>query len=110
MATAFDKNERFYKQVPASSSEQYDYVPANGEKLRIINVGVSSSSIPDTTACIAWDAAGTPDIIISSYGEAKHQDIIKDVVGDGIKILRINLTNDLTEPTYMGGFWQGIIL
>jgi hypothetical protein len=107
--TRYDKNERFYKNVAASSSDNFDYVPADGEILTIINVGVSSSSVPSTISCIAWDADGTPEIIISSYGESNQLGIEKVLTGNGVKVLRINLTNDLTESAYLGGFWQGVI-
>ena len=108
--TFFDLNKRFYKLVGVSSTETSDYVPADGEKVRFVNMGISSSAVPDTVACISWDADGTPELLISSYGEAFHTNMQKDIVGDGVKIIRISLTNDLTEPTYMGGFWQAVIL
>ena len=107
MSFVFDKGNRLYKQVGANSSESLDYVPADGEILLIANMGISSSSSPETVGCVAWDADGTPDILISSYSEIVHQSVYRQITGDGTKILRITLTNDLSEPVYMGGFWQG---
>lgn len=106
----FDINQRLYKQVQPNTSESLDYVPASGERIFIVNIGVSSSAVPDTVACIAWDPDGVTEIILSSYSEALHKDVNQEFVGDGIKKLRIYLSNDLTEPAYMGGFIQGVKL
>jgi len=110
MSFIFDISERHYASVAASSSESFDYIPANGEKVFIVNAGISSSSAPSTVGHICWDADGTPEVIISSYGEANHQGINKTVVGDGAKIMRISLVNDMTEPSFLGAFWEGEIL
>lgn len=106
----YDLNQRFYKKLSASTSDTFEYVPANGEKLLLVNVGVSSSSVPSTVAHICWDIDGTPEVIISSYGEVIQTNIDHLVIGDGAKKLCITLVNDLTEPTYLGAFWQGVIL
>ena len=105
----YDLNHRHYKNVAASSSETFDYVPADGEIVTIINIGVSSSTAPDTVCCITWDADGTPEILISSYAESDQHDVNIVLTGDGVKILRMTLTNDLTETAYLGAFWQGVI-
>ena len=110
MAIIFDINQRFYKQIAASTAETSDYIPANGEQVFVINMGISSSSIPDTTGCVVWDPDGTPDILISSYGEIVHYNVGILRVGDGVKKLQICLTNDLTEPAFMGAFYQAEIL
>jgi len=106
----FEINTRFYKVVAASGMETNDYVPDNGQKIFIVNAGVSSSEVPDTAASIIWDPTGTPEIIISSYGEIVQENIDKTFVGDGTKILRICLINDLTEPANMGAFYQAVKL
>lgn len=106
----FDVNKRFYKNVAASTSEALDYIPDDGERLLLVNIGVSSSSVPDSVVCLLWDPAGDNDVIISGHSEVVQRDVDLELLGDGIKILRICLVNDLTEPTYMGAFWQGIIL
>jgi len=110
MSVVFDASNRLYKLVDSSSTETMDYVPASGQELFIVNMGLSSSTSPDTVGCIVWDADGTPEILMSSYHESLQQEVGITLVGDGIKILRIHLSNDLTEPAYLGGFWQGQIL
>ena len=107
--TIYDLNHRHYKSVAASTSDTFDYVPADGEIVTIINIGVSSSTAPATVCCIVWDATGTPEILISSYAEADQHDVNIVLTGDGVKILRMNLTNDLTESAFLGAFWQGVI-
>lgn len=106
----YDLNKRFYKNVAASTSEASDYIPADGERLLLVNVGVSSSSVPSTVVCILWDPAGDNEVIISGHSETAQRDVDIELIGDGIKILRMCLVNDLTEPTYMGAFAQGVIL
>jgi hypothetical protein len=87
--------------------ETQDYIPANGETVLFINLGVSSSAIPDTLVCIIWDPDGDNEIIVSSYGEVYQTNVEVQKVGDGVKKVRICLQNDLTEPAYLGAFWQG---
>ena len=107
MAFIFDINERFYKTVSASSQETQDYTPADGAEFILVNAGLSSSSAPDTNVCLIWDADGTPELVMSSYSEIVHTNVNKTYVGDGSKVMRICLTNDLTEQAYLGGYWQG---
>ena len=107
----FDINQRLYKKVNGSSSETLDYVPPNGERIWVVNMGVSSSQVPDTVACIAWGNPLAPmEILLSSYSEALHKEVNLELIGDGVKALRIYLANDLTEFAYMGGFVQGVRL
>ena len=101
-----DINQRLFKNVAANSSEQIDYTPANGEKLRVTRLGGDSSETPDTNVCVVWDPAGTPDILFSTYRDAVHEDVFKEFTGDGTKVLRILLTNDLGTTSYLGGFVQ----
>jgi len=110
MSFVFDINKRIYKNVAASSAETLDYTPTNGEEMFLVNAGVSSSQVPATVACIVWDPAGTPEIVMSSYGESHHENINKTYIGDGTKVMRICLTNDLTEPAHMGGYFQAVKL
>ena len=110
MSFLYSVNERHYKNVAASTTDTFDYTPANGEELFVANAGLSSSSSPDTSVCLVWDALGTPQILMSTYNEAFHHDINLTFIGDGTKVMRLCLTNDLTEPTYLGGFWQAMIL
>jgi len=109
MSFIYDVSERFYKEVAASTTETSDYIPSDGEKLFIVNAGLSSSSAPETVVHICWDPGGDDEVIISSYGEAYHRELNVNKTGDGIKIMRISLVNDLTEPSFLGGFWQAVI-
>ena len=106
MSYLYDISERFYRHVAASTTETSDYIPADGENVYVVNAGVSSSTAPATVAHVCWDADGTPEIVISSYGEANHTEINKTYVGDGVKVMRVSLVNDLTEPSYLGAYWE----
>ena len=104
----FDINQRLYKSVAASSSEDIDYTPADGQEFVVVNAGADSANMQDSNACIVWDPGGAEqEIILSTYSDAKQENISKIFTGDGTKVLRILLTNDLSEATYIGGFWQG---
>lgn len=107
----FDVNLRLYKLVAASTQETADYTPSNGESIVVVNAGGDSSDTPDSAVCIVWDPGGAQqEIIISTYRDAKHHNISKIFEGDGTRVLRVQLTNDLAEATYLGGFVQGEIL
>jgi len=107
----FDINLRLYKLVAASSQETSDYTPANGEEIVVVNAGGDSSDAPDSVICVVWDPGGAQqEILLSTYRSVKHENVAKVFTGDGTRVLRIQLTNDLTEATYMGGFVQGEIL
>jgi hypothetical protein len=111
MSFKFDINQRFYKLVSASSSENLDYTPANDEKIIVVNAGGDCSNTPETSVCIVWDPGGSEqEIILSTYRDAKHHSIGKEYTGNGTRKLRINLVNDLGEATYLGGFVQAEIL
>jgi len=110
MSYRYDLDKRFYSLVPASTVLTDDYVPADGEKIYLVNAGASGSSAPQTTACIIWDADGEPQYLISTYGETNQSNLNIHLLGDGVKILRIKLINDLTESAYVGAFWQGELL
>ena len=108
----FDINQRIYKLVAASTSEDLDYTPPNGQTFVVVNAGGDTADSAGTNSClIVWDPGGIEqEIILSTYRDAKIQDIGKIFTGDGARVLRILLTNDLNEATYIGGFWQGEIL
>lgn len=110
MSFIYDLHKRIYKNVAASSTVTLDYVVPDGEILSIDVIGLNSSAAPDTSTCLVWDALGTPEIVLSSYGDVLQPNLNLEFLGDGVKVLRIVLANDLTEPTYMGGYWQGGLL
>lgn len=107
MSFNYGQGDRFYKLVPANNSESQDVIPTDGQKIQIVNMGISSSSSPDTVGCIVWDAEGDPEVLISSHSEIVHSNVNIEIIGNGVKKLRIHLSNDLSEDTYMGGFWEG---
>ena len=103
----FDINLRLYKLVAASSSDSLDYTPADGESLVVVNAGGSSCNSPDSNVCVVWDpGGGQQEIILSTYRDTKQQDIGKIFTGDGTRVLRILITNDLAEAAYLGGYVQ----
>ena len=111
MTIKYDVNKRLYKNVAASSSETLDYVPADGEQLLVMVLGGDSSSSPETNCCVLWDqGGGAQEILFSTYADAKQENVHHLIIGDGVKILRIMLQNDLTESVLIGAYWQAEIL
>lgn len=102
----FHINQRLYKNVAANTSDDLDYIPADGETLLVWRAGGDSADNPDTNVCVVWDPDGTPEIIFSTYHDAQHENILKEFTGDNVKVLRILLTNDLSEPSYLGAYVQ----
>lgn len=110
MSFQYEVNERFYTLVAANTQEDSDYIISNGKTIELVNMGISSSAVPDTAAFISFDPDGTIEYLISSYGEIVHKQVQITLTGDGVKVIRMSLVNDLSEPTYMGAFFQGVFL
>jgi hypothetical protein len=107
----FEINERLYKSVANGVAETKDYIIPSGKTLRIIRMGANSSSTDKTNACIVWDPGGaSQEIHLSTYSDVIVENVGIEITGDGVKVLRINLTNDCTSNYYLGAWYQGVLL
>ena len=100
MAISIDT--RFYQQVAANNSATNEHVPANGKKVYIYEIGGNSCFDSDVKVEIKF---GT-DILFSTHGDSVQKVSIK-LVGDGEKVLAINLVNDASISQTIGGFYNG---
>ena len=96
---------RFYRQVPANSSEVDEFIP-NAGTFYISKLGGNAGASPATSVQIIWDYQGAEEILLSTHGDANHQ-VDVEVVGDGVKTLAIKLINDQQTSDVLGGFWTG---
>lgn len=106
-----DFKQRFYREVPANTQEEVDWVPNAGQKLLFTRFGGNSSQAPETIVCIFWDKGGIDEELLY----ASHSDTVLDLpglelTGDGVKAIKIILRNDLSQTEWLGGFWEAVRL
>ena len=95
--------DRVYADVPASSETVSDTIIPTGV-WEIQSLIGSAAYLDDTIVCVIWDPAGTPQILGCTHGDADNTPNVP-VTGDGVKVLRIALTNDTLDPRIMGASW-----
>jgi hypothetical protein len=98
---------RFYRIVAPHSSLTDDYVIPNGNTLKINEMGGSLDGSSDTRIEIIWDPLGTPEYLYAAYQHSPSQRSIRELVGDGTKILRLHLVNDSNIYILVGVYLLG---
>jgi hypothetical protein len=106
----FGVHERNYANVPANTIQDHDYVVPNGKTLLLMACAADSMEGPDTNVCVAWDIAGTPKIVLTSYADIVQSNLFLRYEGDGSKKMTIRLQNDKSEAVMMGGYFQGELI
>ncbi len=98
---------RLYETVATLSTVEKDYIPAEDEKVKLAEMGGDSADDPNAYVCITWDA-GSPneEILFVTYQDAVVGSV-KELVGDGVKILRVFLSNNSTSGLLIGAYWLG---
>jgi hypothetical protein len=99
---------RFYEEVPASGVSRYDYVVPDGVTLMLSRLGGNAGFSQNTAAKVIWDRQGSPEVLMVTYGDA-NQTVNRELLGDGVKAITIELSNTTSSPVSMGGFWGGDI-
>lgn len=94
---------RFYKSVAPYTTDSLDYTPANNEVVYPEVLGGDSPLSPDARVVIVWDPTGVNKIIFCTYMSASTLSY-EALIGDGVKVLRINLINNTSDTKEMGGF------
>ena len=97
---------RKYSSVAAFSSIILDYIVTNLKTLSLFQFGGNGAKSADIKVEIIWDALGTPDILFSTH-DAQTEYTLEKLIGDGVKVLRIKLTNDSAQSETMGAYWIG---
>ncbi len=96
---------RHYKEVAALTTDVSQYVPANGERLSLLEIGGNGSG---QTVKLVWDyGAGGAAIQFSTNGDSEQSPSDLILEGDGVKVLAIVLVNAAAYPITMGGYWIG---
>ena len=103
------QSDTLYKDVAGLSEVTTDIVVPNGEIWLIHKFTGAASSHDDTAVCVIWDPAGVNEIVTCTHGDATH-DINKKVTGDGVKVIRLRLTNDTSSARIIGGSWEAKVL
>lgn len=98
--------KRLYKNIPASSTDQLDYVIPNGNTLYLRELSGDANYSGKTRVEIVFDPLGTPEILFSTNGSNTQRTFVS-FLGDGIKIVRIKLINDELFSSTLGGFFWG---
>jgi hypothetical protein len=100
--------QRFYGEVPAQGVSYSDYVVPDGTILMLSRLGGNAGFSQNTAAKVVWDRQGTPEVLMVTYGDS-NQVVNRELTGDGVKVISIELVNSSSSPVSMGGFWGGDI-
>lgn len=98
--------DRHYQSVTAGQSVNWDYTIPNGAILYLQELGLNGIPEKSCNCQIIWDAAGTPEILASSY-DSIVQKTNKQLIGNGTKVLRIRVANGSLSAQVLGGYWLG---
>jgi len=98
-----------FQSVPASSVSNSDYIIPNGSILLIEKIGADcpqSGSNHGNFVKIIWDPSGINQILFST---SSPNFVLREseFIGDGVKILRISLSNRSLIALNMGGYYIG---
>ena len=100
------KKQRYFKDVSSDTTEDSDYVPANGE---VVNVAVcwgESANTPETAICITWDKTGADVLLYTTHTSGTDNYVDYTVTGDGTKAIKIELINNSNSAVTMGAGWS----
>jgi hypothetical protein len=98
-----DRSDSIYETVPALGRAVKDQVPANGKTWEIIRFVGSAAYLAQTTVKLVWDHGGAGEEIIASTHGDTNLELVRQVVGDGIKKLALVLENDGVSGQLLGG-------
>jgi len=97
---------RKYVAVPANDTAKLDFILGDGKTLSLFDFGGDVDPNATMHMTITWDPVGTPEILFITYG-SNTQATLKELIGDGVKILRIKLFNNTSATAILGGYWIG---
>lgn len=101
-----DRTDSFYTTVPAKGGVVKDQVPAKGVTWEIVRFVGSAAYSATTTVKLVWDSGGPEEeVIASTHGEA-NVELLRHIVGNGIKKLALVLVNTSAEPQTIGGRYE----
>ncbi len=98
-------DDSFYMEVAATDEDFSDTIVPDGETWEIEEFAGNAAYLDDTVVCLIWDPAGGNDLLACTHGD---DTIALDVavLGDGVKVIRLALTNDTSVARIMGASWE----
>ena len=100
-----DHSDSLYLVVEATDLNRSDVIVPNGAVWEITRFVGAASYLDDTSACLLWDPDGVNTVVSCTHGDANVSPQFS-VTGDGVKVLRIELSNDTNTPRVMGCRWE----
>ena len=100
------EGDKKYADVPGVDDVVSDTVVPDGETWEVQGFSGHAAYVDETTVCLIWDPDGADEIIACTHGDAVIE-LEDQVLGNGVKVLRIALINDTADPRIMGGSWEG---
>jgi len=98
--------KRFYQSVPASTEVFSDYVVPDGERIRLDEMGGNGALLDDVMIRIVRDPSGDNEVLVSTHGDTVQSSSM-DIFGDGVKVVRIILTNNSNVSQSIGAYFTG---
>jgi hypothetical protein len=100
------KDGKYFTEVDALTEETHDTLIPDGETWQLISFVGTAAFLDDTAACLIWDPDGVNTLLECTHGE-KTSAIDEQLVGDGVKVIRISLQNDTNTARVLGCKWEG---
>jgi hypothetical protein len=98
--------DNFYLEVASESEEFSDTIIPDGDTWEIEEFRGNAAYLDDTVVSLIWDPAGANDLIACTHGDGTTSLDI-NFTGDGVKVLRLALTNDTLVARELGAIWEG---
>ena len=102
---AENKSSIFYAAVSANSVEELSYVIPNGKILDIRKISGNAAIDTEVKVEVIFDG----NAIFATHTSAIQEYLIQ-LVGDGVKELKIRLVNDSPTQETIGGLWEGVLV
>jgi len=101
-----DRSDSIYDTVAALGRVVKDQVPANGKTWEIVRFVGSAAYLSTTAVKLVWDHGGPgQEVIASTHGDA-NLELVRQVVGDGVKKLALVLENDAPSAQILGARYE----
>jgi len=97
-----DKSRSYYKTVEPGTIDTDQVVIPSGETWEMRNWILSASPVKDTEVSVCFDYGEASEMVLAMTHSTLSHDRIKEVTGDGVKILAIILKNNNTDSVFLG--------
>jgi len=101
--------QRFYSLVAANAQAFQDYVIPNGKVLVFKEMLINTPTPYAETGVVVFDPSGANVIIMSCSGNSQGS-TSTELLGDGVKVVRMTLINTAPLDQYMGAQFRGSLV